>query len=176
VASREPFYCELPKPRYDGPWIMRYSRFVTNRGKTRPRTLTARGLVMRTRAFRKIRTTICHEEKLNWNPSHSKIHRIWYTWFYIYWGTTLRAISFKLPIFKRKKGFANLSLGLSLYFDPLSQPRSRDTVPLKGLKIVDHFASRLKDLIGIHLYVSSSVTKFPNFDRYAQKESAKIAA
>jgi hypothetical protein len=37
----------------------------------------------------------------------------------------------KQPIFKRKKGFANLSLGLIFHSKALPQPPSRDTVPLR---------------------------------------------
>jgi hypothetical protein len=37
----------------------------------------------------------------------------------------------KRPIFKRKKGFANLSLGLIYHSKALPQPASRDTIPLK---------------------------------------------
>jgi hypothetical protein len=38
-------------------------------------------------------------------------------------------------IFKRKKGFANLSLGLIYHSKALPQPPSRDTIPLKIRKI-----------------------------------------
>jgi hypothetical protein len=37
----------------------------------------------------------------------------------------------KRPIFKKKKGFANLCLGLIYHPKALPQPPSRDTVPLK---------------------------------------------
>jgi hypothetical protein len=43
---------------------------------------------------------------------------------------TRRAVALKLPIFKRKKGFANLSLGLIYHSKALPQPPSRDTIPL----------------------------------------------
>jgi hypothetical protein len=36
----------------------------------------------------------------------------------------------KRPIFKRKKEFANLSLGLIYHSKALPQPPSRDTIPL----------------------------------------------
>jgi hypothetical protein len=45
--------------------------------KMRPRTSAARRLVIRTRAVRKCRTGICHDENLNWNPSCGKIRQFW---------------------------------------------------------------------------------------------------
>jgi hypothetical protein len=39
----------------------------------------------------------------------------------------------KRPIFKRKKGFVNLNLGLIYHSKALPQPPSRDTVPLSYL-------------------------------------------
>jgi hypothetical protein len=44
---------------------------------------------------------------------------------------TQRAVALKQPIFKRKKGFANLSLGLIYHSKALPRPPSRDTIPLK---------------------------------------------
>jgi hypothetical protein len=85
---------------------------------------------MRTWAVCKIRAAICHWDNPNWNPSPSKTRRIWEPWFYIYRGTNLWTVALKRPIFKQKKGFANLSFGLLLCSEALSQPWSRDTVPL----------------------------------------------
>jgi hypothetical protein len=45
--------------------------------KMRQRTLSTRTLVIRTRAVRKLRISICHEENRNWILSYSKIRRIW---------------------------------------------------------------------------------------------------
>jgi hypothetical protein len=39
-------------------------------------------------------------------------------------------VALKRPIFKRKKGFVNLSLGLIYHSKALPQPPSRDTIPL----------------------------------------------
>jgi hypothetical protein len=60
-----------------------------------------------------------------------QIRRIWDTWFYIYGSTAQWTVALKRPIFKQKKGFANLSLGLIYYSIASSQPPSRDTVPLR---------------------------------------------
>jgi hypothetical protein len=46
---------------------------------------------------------------------------------------TRRAVALRRRIFKPKKGFANLSLGLIYHSKALSQPPSRDTVPLSRL-------------------------------------------
>jgi hypothetical protein len=43
--------------------------------------------------------------------------------------TAQQTVALKRPIFKRKKGFAYLSLGLIYYFIASSQPPSRVTVP-----------------------------------------------
>jgi hypothetical protein len=97
------------------------------------RVVATRLLVMRTWATRKDRNPKHLTENLNWTPNLSKIRRIWEPWFYIYWGTTLWTVALKRPIFKRKKGFANLSLGLIYHSKTLPQPPSRDTVPLNAL-------------------------------------------
>jgi hypothetical protein len=78
-----------------------------------------------------------HTRNLNWTPNLSKIRRIWEPWFYIYRGTTLWTVALKRPIFKRKKVFANLSLGLIYHSKALPQPPSRDTVPLSPQYIQD---------------------------------------
>jgi hypothetical protein len=46
---------------------------------------------------------------------------------------TRRAVALRRQIFKQKKGFANLSLGLNYHSKALPQPPSRDTVPLSRL-------------------------------------------
>jgi hypothetical protein len=50
---------------------------------------------------------------VNWTPSCGKICRIWELWFYIYGHATLWTVTLKWPIFKWKKVFTNLSLGLN---------------------------------------------------------------
>jgi hypothetical protein len=62
--------------------------------------------------------------------SCGKIRPILEPWFYIYKCATLWTVALKRPIFKRKNVFANLSYGLFYDSKALSQPRSRDTVPL----------------------------------------------
>jgi hypothetical protein len=52
------------------------------------------------------------------------------TRFYIDGCATRRAVALRRRIFKQKKGFANLSLGLNYHSKALPQPPSRDTVPL----------------------------------------------
>jgi hypothetical protein len=59
------------------------------------------------------------------------------TRFYIDGRATRRAVALKRPIFKRKKGFANLSLGLIYHSKALPQPPSRDTVPLISNPIIN---------------------------------------
>jgi hypothetical protein len=64
----------------------------------------------------------------------SKLWQIWWIrdpWFNIYGSTAQWTVALQRPIFKRKKGFVNLSLGLICYSIASSQPPSRDTVPLK---------------------------------------------
>jgi hypothetical protein len=41
-------------------------------------------------------------------------------------------------IFKQKKGFANLSLGLNYHSKALPQPPSRDTVPLRYILLQNY--------------------------------------
>jgi hypothetical protein len=52
------------------------------------------------------------------------IRRIWDPWFHIYGNTAQRTVALKRPIFKWKKEFANLSLGLISYSMASSQPTS----------------------------------------------------
>jgi hypothetical protein len=94
------------------------------------RVVATRPLVMQTWATHKDHNPIHLTENLNWTPNLCKIRRIWEPWFYIYRGTTLWTVPLKRPIFKQKKGFANLSLGLIYHSKALPQPPSRDTVPL----------------------------------------------
>jgi hypothetical protein len=63
-------------------------------------------------------------------PSRSKISQIQKPCFNINGCATLWTIALKWPIFKRKKGFANISLGLNYCSMGTSWPRSHDTVPL----------------------------------------------
>jgi hypothetical protein len=60
------------------------------------------------------------------------------TRFYIDGRSTRRAVALKRPIFKRKKGFANLSLGLIYHSKALPQPPSRDTIPLSKYDSQDY--------------------------------------
>jgi hypothetical protein len=60
------------------------------------------------------------------------IRRIWNPWFYTYVSNAQRTVTLKWPIFKPKKGFANLSLGLIHYSIASSQPPSCNTVPLRA--------------------------------------------
>jgi hypothetical protein len=53
---------------------------------------------------------ICQGINLNLNPSRSKIRLIWRTSFYIH--GFAQSVDLGQPIFKRKKGFATISLGL----------------------------------------------------------------
>jgi hypothetical protein len=69
------------------------------------------------------------ESKLDAEPWQSTPDLI--TRFYIDGCATQRAVALKRPIFKRKKGFANLSLGLIYHSKALPQPPSHDTVPLR---------------------------------------------
>jgi hypothetical protein len=52
------------------------------------------------------------------------------TRFYIDGRATWRAVALKRPIFKRKKEFANPSLGIIYQSKAFTQPPSRDTIPL----------------------------------------------
>jgi hypothetical protein len=54
---------------------------------------------------------------------------------------TRRAVALKRPIFKRKKWFANLSLGLIYHSKALPQPPSRDTIPLSILLAAGRYFS-----------------------------------
>jgi hypothetical protein len=67
-------------------------------------------------------------------PSRSKIHRIRRPCFNIDGCATLWTVALKRPIFKWKKGFANISLGLNYCSMCSSWPWSRDTVPLNNLQ------------------------------------------
>jgi hypothetical protein len=62
--------------------------------------------------------------------SRSKIRRIRRPSFNINGCATLWTVALKRPIFKRKKGFATISLRLNNCTMGSSWPRSRDTVPL----------------------------------------------
>jgi hypothetical protein len=68
--------------------------------------------------------------KLDDEPSQNAPDLI--TRFHIYGYATRWAIALRRRIFKQKKGFANLSLGLNYHSKALPQPPSRDTVPLKS--------------------------------------------
>jgi hypothetical protein len=72
-------------------------------------------------------------------PSCSKICRIRRPCFNIDGCTTLWTVALKQPIFKRKKGFANISLGLNYCSMGSSWPWSRDTVPLNFINKTDFF-------------------------------------
>jgi hypothetical protein len=115
---------------YDDPPTLRWRRPVADCGKNTTANLVIRGLVMQTWATCKDHNPIHLTENLNWAPNLSKIRWIWEPWIYIYRGTTLWTVALKRPIFKRKKGFANLSLGLIYHSKALPQPPSHDTVPL----------------------------------------------
>jgi hypothetical protein len=65
----------------------------------------------------------------DWIPSCCKIRRIWGTSFNTFGCTTLWALALERPILRRKKGFANISLGLNYCSMGLSRQPSRDTVP-----------------------------------------------
>jgi hypothetical protein len=69
-------------------------------------------------------------------PSRSKIRRIWRTGFYIYGWTVVRTVALRWVIFKQKKGSATICLGLIYCFMGLSQPPTRDTVPLKANSVL----------------------------------------
>jgi hypothetical protein len=71
-----------------------------------------------------------HTRNLNWTPNLRKMRWILITRFYIDGRTTRRAVALRRWIFKRKKWFANHSLGLIYRSKALPQPPSRDTVPL----------------------------------------------
>jgi hypothetical protein len=64
-----------------------------------------------------------------YNSSHIKISWIWRTCFYIDGCVTLRTVALRRPIFKQKKGYATISLGLNYCSMGSSQPLSCDTVP-----------------------------------------------
>jgi hypothetical protein len=74
-----------------------------------------------------IRYTPTLESKLEAEPWQNQLDLI--TRFYIDGCPTWRAL--KRPIFKRKKGFGNLSFGLIYHSKALPQPPSCDTIPLK---------------------------------------------
>jgi hypothetical protein len=63
-------------------------------------------------------------------PRSSKIHQIWRTGFYIDKCATIRTVALRQTIFKQKKGFATISLGLICHSLVLSQLPSRGTVPI----------------------------------------------
>jgi hypothetical protein len=67
-------------------------------------------------------------------PNLSTIPLDLITRFYIDGRSTRRAVALRWRIFKRKKGFANLSLGLIYHSKALPQPPSRDTIPLRYCK------------------------------------------
>jgi hypothetical protein len=60
----------------------------------------------------------------------SKISRIWRTSFYINGCVTLWTVALRRQIFKQKKGFATISLGLKYCSMGSTQSPSCDTVPL----------------------------------------------
>jgi hypothetical protein len=70
--------------------------------------------------------------------SHSKIGWIWSTGFKIDKCATVRSVVLRQAIFKRKKGFATISLGLIYHSMVLSQPPSHDTVPLSLRRKISH--------------------------------------
>jgi hypothetical protein len=67
----------------------------------------------------------------NYLSSLIKIRRIWWISFHIDGCGTLRTVALRRPIFKQKKGFATISLGLNYCSMGSSHSLSRDTVPLK---------------------------------------------
>jgi hypothetical protein len=81
----------------------------------------------------------CQESPKDQMPSCSKIRRIRRPCFNIDGCATLWTITLKRPIFKQKKGFANISLGLNYCSMGSCWPRSRDTVPLVILSCIMYF-------------------------------------
>jgi hypothetical protein len=83
------------------------------------RAMAVRGLILNTRSQIEIRA-IANPLDLRTLILHLQMrYRLYST------------VAFKLPIFKRIKGLANLSLGLSYGSMASSHPRFRDTIPLK---------------------------------------------
>jgi hypothetical protein len=72
-----------------------------------------------------------HYSPIDKRPSCSKICRIWRTGFYIDGCATLWTVALQQAIFKQKKRFTTISLGIIYHSIALSQPPSRDTVPFK---------------------------------------------
>jgi hypothetical protein len=78
--------------------------------------LAVRAIVCATFACRSLLSTICQgtlrdmPKSGEYTPSLSKIRRIWRTCFYIDGCATVRTVALKWPIFKKKKGFATISL------------------------------------------------------------------
>jgi hypothetical protein len=64
-------------------------------------------------------------------PSRFKIRRIWRTVFILMDALTVRTVALRQAIFKLEKGFITISLSLIYHAMVLSQPPSRDAVPLK---------------------------------------------
>jgi hypothetical protein len=87
--------------------------------------------------FLSVPAAICQQFSLGEVPRianglHAEIRRIRRPCFNIVGCATgtLWTVALKRPIFKRKKGFTNISLGLNYCSMGSSWPRSRDTVPL----------------------------------------------
>jgi hypothetical protein len=115
---------------YDDPPTLRWHRPVADHVRLSNPSTATRPLVMRKWETRKDRNLLhsYSESKLDSEPWQIPPDLI--TRFYINGCATRRAVALRRRIFKQKKWFANLSLGLNYHSKALPQPPSRDTVPL----------------------------------------------
>jgi hypothetical protein len=93
-------------------------------------------------AYLSRQSVIC-QGTLGKKPNHSKICQIWRTSFYIDGCASLRTVAFKRPIFKQKKGYANISLGLNSCSMGSYQPPSRSSVPLNLIQDEQYILNKL---------------------------------
>jgi hypothetical protein len=117
----------VPSSCYDGPQKIQCNKIVAVRAKTRWQVLSVRTMVVRPLAYRSCLIAIC---QWIWRRVVAKSAGSGGQVFYIDECATVRTVALKRPFFKRKKGFATISLGLIYHSMVSSQPPSRDTVPL----------------------------------------------
>jgi hypothetical protein len=95
------------------------------------------------------------ESKLDAEPWQNPPDLI--TRFYIDGCATRQAVALRQRIFKRKKGFANISLGLIYHSKALSQPPSRNTIPLTIIVLSFPTAATLECQIGISYCIAETM-------------------
>jgi hypothetical protein len=114
------------------------------------------------------RITILGSSSCSHDQWPSSIYSDWRPWrdqpqAYINGCATRRAVALKRPIFKLKKGFTTISLGLIYHSKALPQPPSRDTIPLKNKIATQGYMEKQESSLRrlrLQLKISGSVFDF----------------